>query len=94
MSSKPARTLVTIVMDILVVLAVLVTAAVVVAFFGQLASQHWGKTILALSKPLIIPFGIAPIKTPYGGVFAINAALTVLVLLGIEWILSGIRSRV
>lgn len=94
MSSKPARTLITVIMDILVVVAIVLTAALVIGFFGQLAVQAWGRSILALTKPLIIPFGIAPIKTPYGGIFSVNAALTIVVLLGAEWLLSTIRSRV
>lgn len=93
MSSRPARTFVTVVMDVLVVLAIALTIALVVAFFGQLAAQSWGHTVLALTKPLVIPFGVSPIKTPYGGVFSVNAALTIVVLLGLEWVLSGIRSR-
>lgn len=94
MSSRPARTFVTVVMDVLVVLAIVLTVGLVVAFFGQLAAQPWGRSVLALCKPLVIPFGISPIRTPYGGVFSVNAALTIVVLLAVEWVLSGIRSRV
>lgn len=94
MSSRPARTLITVVMDILVVVAVVLTAALVVVFFRQLAVQPWGRSLVALTRPLIIPFGVSPIKTPYGGIFSVNLALTIVVLLVLEWVLSGIRSRV
>ena len=53
------------------------TADHIVAFFGQFAGQSWGKAILAFSKPLVVPFGLHPIKTPYGGVFELNTALSV-----------------
>jgi hypothetical protein len=62
-------------------------------FFGQLAAQEWGKIVVALTNPLIIPFGVAAIKTPYGGSFEVNTALTVMVVLLVEWGLSGIRAR-
>jgi len=94
MSSRPARTFITVVMDILVVLAIVLTATLVVVFFGQLAVQPWARSLVALTRPLIIPFGIAPIKTPYGGIFSVNIALTIVVLLVVEWVLSAVRSRV
>ena len=80
-------------MDVLIACAVAVTARLCVGFFGQLAALGWGKAILAFTKMLVIPFGFHAIKTPYGGVFDVNAAATIGVLLVAEWILSGIRSR-
>lgn len=90
---KPARMLITIVMDLLIVLAIAETMRLVVRFFGQLASTGWAKTIVAFTDPVTIDFGVAAIKTPYGGVFDVNAAIMVAVLLLIEWALSSIRSR-
>lgn len=80
-------------MNVLVVLAIVVTARVVVEFFGQLAAQQWGKAIIAITNPLVIPFGVDPIKTPYGGVLDIDASITIGVLLVIEWFLSTIRTH-
>lgn len=93
MSSKPVRTFIAIVMNVLVIVAIALTVRMVVVFFGQLSALGWGATVKALTAPLIVPFGVAAIKTPYGGSFDVNAALTVVVVLGIEWVLSGIRSR-
>jgi len=92
-SSKPARTIVTFFMNALIAVAIVLTARLVVEFFGQLAAQEWGKTLIALSHPLVIPFGLEGIKTPYGGVFDVNAALMIVLVLAAEWLLSGIRSR-
>jgi len=92
-SSKPLRTVFTIIMDILVVVAIALTVRLVVMFFGQLAAQTWGEAVVALTNPLILPFGVDAIKTPYGGAFDVNAALTIVVLLAAEWLLSVVRSR-
>jgi len=92
-SSKPARTIITIFMNVLIAVAIVLTARLVIEFFGQLAAQEWGKALIALSNPLIIPFGIEGIKTPYGGVFDVNAGLLILLVLAAEWLLSGIRTR-
>ena len=82
-----------IVMDILIACAIAVTLRLGVEFFGQLAAQSWGKAIIAFTEPLVIPFGFSDIKTPYGGVFDVEAAATIGVFLIAEWVLSGIRNR-
>jgi len=91
--AKPLRTVFTVIMDVLVVVAIAVTVRVVVLFFGTLAAQGWAEAIVAITDPVIIPFGVDAIKTPYGGVFDVNAALTVAVVLVLEWLLSLFRSR-
>jgi hypothetical protein len=92
-NSRSVRTLITIVMDLFIVVAIVLTARLCVMFFGQLAAQGWGKSIVALTAPLVIPFGVAAIKTPYGGSFQVETALTIVVVLVVEWVLSGIRVR-
>lgn len=93
MSNKAVRTVLTIIMDILVVLAIAITLRLIVAFFGVLAEQGWGEAILAITKPIVMPLGIRSISTPYGGVFDANAGVTVLLMLVAEWVLSLVRSR-
>lgn len=83
--AKPVRTLLLVVMDILVAVAVVLVFRVVIEFFGALAVASWGKAVVSLTRPLVIPFGIHPITTPYGGVFDVNASITVVVLLAVEW---------
>lgn len=92
-NSKPVRTLLTIVMDVLVVVAIADTLRLVVLFFGQLAKAGWGEVVIAFTSPVVLPLGIEAIKTPYGGVFDVNAAATVVLLLVAEWVLSVVRSR-
>lgn len=91
--SRTIRTVILIIMDLLVVLAVLVTARVIVVFFGSLAAQAWAKSLVAVTNPLVRLSLFSPVKTPYGGVFDIPAVIVVLVLLAAEWVLSGLRSR-
>jgi hypothetical protein len=92
-NGKPVRTVLTILMDVLVAVAIAETLRLVVMFFGQLSEQGWGEAIIAFTDRLTIPFGIEAIKTPYGGVFDVAAALTIVVLLLVEWVLSVVRSR-
>lgn len=90
---KPIRTLLTIVMNVLVAVAIALTVRLVVVFFGTVAIQPWAKTVAAITELLVLPFGIADIKTPYGGYFDVNAALSIIVFLIAEWIASVIRAR-
>ncbi len=80
-------------MDVLIVCAIVVTLRLVIRFFGALATAGWGKAIVALTNPLVIHFGLHAIKTPYGGVFDVSAALMIGGYLIVEWVISGVRSR-
>ncbi len=93
MSSRPMRSFITVLMNILIVLAVLLTIRVVIVFFGALASQSWAYAIVTLTDYITIPFGIEQFKTPYGGVFDADAAITIGVFLLAEWVLSTLRHR-
>lgn len=93
MARNPTRTILLIVMNLLIVLAVVVTAALVIGFFGTLAAQTWGQAVLKIADAISLPTGIAPIKTPYGGVFSIDYALTIAALLLGEWIIGSLRGR-
>lgn len=91
--NKAVRTIITVVMDLLVVVAIVLTARIVVEFFGQLAARDWAKTVVSLTDILVVPAGVDPVKTPYGGIFDLNAAGSVLIVLAAEWLLSVLRSR-
>jgi hypothetical protein len=90
-ASSAARTVVTIVMDVLVAVAVMALAHLVVSFFGGAASTAWGKGLLRITGLFVLPAGIAPIPTPYAGSFDVDSAATVLTLLGAEWVLGLVR---
>lgn len=90
-SASPAYTIITIVMDILVAAAVVLVVHLVVSFFGAASSHQLGKGVLGLTRLAVLPLGIADVKTPYGGVFDLNATATVLLLLAAEWVLGLVR---
>lgn len=93
MSARPIRTLITIVMNVLVVVAVLLTAALVIRFFGAFAATGWGKALVRMADLVTLPAGVADLKTPYGGLFDGNIAITVAVALLAEWVLAVFRGR-
>ena len=91
--ARPVRSFITVLMNILIIVAVLVTARIVVLFFGALSAQTWGEALIRITDFLVIPFGVEAINTPYGGVFDVDAAIMVAVLILVEWGLSVARNR-
>ncbi|MDO8915896.1 MAG: hypothetical protein Q7W16_07435 [Coriobacteriia bacterium] len=92
--SSPARTAVTVLMDVLVAVAVAALAQLVISFFGVMSSAPWGISLLRVTRYVVLPLALAPIATPYAGIFDGNAAVTVLALLGVEWALGLARRNV
>lgn len=93
MAAKPVRTILTIVMDLLVLLAVCLTIGVVVRFFGGLSGTEVGEQYLRFVTVITLPLGLEAFKTPYGGVFDVNATVSVGIVLLVEWALSVARRR-
>ncbi|MBE0475732.1 MAG: hypothetical protein IBX62_01330 [Coriobacteriia bacterium] len=93
MAGRPVRTLITVVMDILVVVAVALTIHLVVGFFGTIAQQEWARALLGLTRWLVLPLGLEPVETPYGGVFDVDATVSIVAVLIGEWVLSIVRRQ-
>ena len=93
MSSRPARVIMSIAMDVLIVCAVAVTLRIGVRFFGQCANQGWGRAVVGVTTLVVLPIGLRAVRSPYGGVFDVSAALTAAVYLVVEWVLARTRSR-
>lgn len=91
--SKGLRAILTLVTYVLIVVAVALAIRQFVIFSGDIAARSWAQAFNALSKHLVIPFGISSIKTPYGGRFDIDNALTIVVAILAEWALSVMRDR-
>lgn len=91
MAARPVRTFLLVIMDIVFALAVVLVLRLVVEFFGALSAQAWARTLLRITAPAVIRFGVKGVTTPYGGAFDVGVALTVLVLLGVEWALGVAR---
>jgi len=86
--------LVTLLMDALVLAAVVVLARIVLLFFGHVAAMPLSRTVAGLASRAVIPFGLAPMPTPYAGVFDLNAAATVVAVLAVEWLVGMLRRAV
>ncbi|MDF1541713.1 MAG: hypothetical protein P1P71_01170 [Anaerosomatales bacterium] len=91
--SSRSHTILTLFMNVLFFVAVLITGRVVIEFFGALAMTTAGGAIVSVTDIVIIPAGVAGVRTPYGGVFDVDAAITVGVVLVLEWALSVVRAR-
>jgi hypothetical protein len=93
-TSSTGRVLVTVVMDILIAVVVALVVHLIVYFFGTLSGNAWGAGLLKLTRLAVIPMGFKAVPTPYGGVFDINAAGTMFLLLALEWVLGVVRRTV
>ena len=87
------RALLTVVTYVLIAVAVALAIRQFLTFSGDIAARSWAQAFDALAKHLVIPFGASSIKTPYGGRFDINNALTIVVAILAEWTLSVMRDR-
>ena len=85
------RLLLTIVMDLLLLLAALVLARIVIAFFGHLSSAAWAKQLMGYTRLLVHSFGLGHMKTPYGGVFDYDEGAVLGVVLVAEWAVAFAR---
>lgn len=92
-TAKPVRTLITVIMDVLVVVAVVLVTGLVVKFFGVVADTEFGVLVVKVTEAMRLPLGVEDIATPYGGAFDIRMAGTVLLLLVAEWLLSIVRRQ-
>lgn len=93
MESRGVRTLITIVMDALILVALLLAARLVIVFFGQLASQQWAKAVVQLAGYVTLPLGLESYHNQYHGAFDVNACVSMLIVLLAEWLLSAVRNR-
>lgn len=93
MRGQGVRTALSVVINLLIVFAIALAVRQVIVFSGQIAAQSWAQGYNTLTKHLVIPFGVERIRTPYAGVFDVNNALTIVVLLVVEWGLSVVRDR-
>ena len=87
------RALLTVVTYVLIAVAVALAIRQFVIFSGDIAARSWAQAFNALTKHLVIPFGASSIKTPYGGRFDVNNALTIVAAILAEWALSVVRDR-
>lgn len=85
------RLLLTVVMNVLLLIAALLLARIVIEFFGHLSSAGWAISYMDLTRPLAHSFGLGRIATPYRGVFDFNAGAMLGAVLLVEWVLAFVR---
>lgn len=87
--SKAIKVLVAVV----IISSIVVLARIVFVFFGQLKTLPGYQFIIDLSGVMSAPFNsVGTVKTPYSGVFDIGATVLLMILIFIEFILSGIAN--
>jgi hypothetical protein len=64
-----------------------------VRFFGELGGSAVGEQLVRFTEYLVIPFGMDVVRSPYGGVFDWNTAITVGILIIVEIALGLVRRR-
>jgi hypothetical protein len=86
--------LLTALMDAALVLAVLLVIRLAIGFFGVTAVHPAGRWYLAITRPLAVPVvGDRAVRTPYGGVFGVDAGIVIFGLLLAEWALAVMRKH-
>jgi len=76
-----------------VIASIIVLARIVFVFFGQLKTLPGYQFIIDLSGLLTAPFkSVGTVKTPYSGYFDIGATVLLMLLIFVEFILSGIAN--
>jgi hypothetical protein len=91
--SRGIRGFLTLVTYVLIAVAVALAIRQFVIFSGDIAARSWARAFDALTKHLVIPFGVKSINTPYHGLFDVDNALTIVGAILAEWALSVVRDR-
>jgi hypothetical protein len=92
-AGRALRAVLTILVYVLIVVLVLLSLREIVVFSRRIASQSWAQAIDMVAGYLVLPFGQPNVNTPYHGVFDVDNALTILVVVLAEWGLSAVRDR-
>lgn len=77
----------------LMLVLVVLSLRQLVVFFGQFSSQDWADAVKLIADPLVIPFGQTDVRSPYGGKFDVDNALTIGIVLMAEWGLSRMKDH-
>jgi hypothetical protein len=89
-----AKTALTALMDVALVLAVLLTGRLFVGFFSAVSVTQFGSWYLVVTSHLAPPLaGNWSVRTPYGGAFSVDTGIVIIGLLLIEWALATARRR-
>jgi hypothetical protein len=90
-AGKAVHTVLSIVVWVLILVLVALSVRQVILFSGQIASQDWAMAFRMLADNLVIPFDQQDVRSPYGGKFDVDNALTIVLVLVAEWGMSRVR---
>jgi hypothetical protein len=90
-AGKAVHTVLSIVVWVLILVLVALSIRQVILFSGQVASQDWAMAFRMLADNLVIPFDQKDVRSPYGGKFDVDNALTIVLVLVAEWGMSRVR---
>lgn len=81
----------TLAIDVLFVIALALLVRLFMSFFEPLMATSLYRPLIGLTNPLVLPLGIARIATPFKGFFEVNAAVTILAIMVVEYLLAVVR---
>jgi hypothetical protein len=90
-AGKAVHTVLSIVVWVLILVLVALSIRQVILFSGQVASQDWAMAFRMFADNLVIPFDQQDVRSPYGGKFDVDNALTIVLVLVAEWGMSRVR---
>lgn len=82
-----------VVANLLLAWAAALALRTVVAFFGAFTGYPFSVAFLQVTSAIVVPFGAGTVTTPYGGSFLADTALTMLLLLVVEWAITSRAMR-
>jgi len=79
------------VMNLLFVFCLLLVVRLFLLLFHPLSTLPVYKPLTALTAPLVLPAGMSNIPSQFNGFFEVNAAVTILLILVLEYLLGTVR---
>jgi hypothetical protein len=92
-AGRALRAVLSVVIYVLILVLIALSLRQIVVFSGRIASQSWAQAIDVVAGHLVLPIGQPDVRTPYHGVFDVDNALTIVVVVLAEWGLSVVRDR-
>jgi len=92
--ASAVRNLLGVVVGIFVVVMLVLLTRLIVEFFGALHTGPFYAQLKAITRYVVLPLPVAGFKTPYGGTFDVRAALSIVIYLIAEYLLTALRRRV
>lgn len=93
MAAKGVHAVLSLLVWALMLVLVVLSVRQLIVFFGQVSSQEWARAVKMIANPLVMPFGQTDVRSPYGGKFDVDNALTIGIVLMAEWGLSRMKDH-